>query len=675
MHTYKTDEKITFAHLLALLRFSFFTQFIMLAGIFLFRLFFYLSFAPDKIENVSLWEKIQAFWLGSRLDLSILGYTFAPIVLGIILLTFFQGSIAYKTVRAFFMLYLFVIDTLIGFILGIDYGYFAFFNEHITIFIFGFFNDDTVALLKIFWKNYPVVKILVAAIAYMLMLGFIIKKIFAISVSVSKRAYGVFFKTSILFGVTVLTFLSIRGTLGRFPINHWIEDVSSNRFVNEVRKNSVYALIDAVKNYKKSLKAKRDLVKEMGFANRIEEAFRIVTQKGSIDIENPEKNLLQTTPYNAKLQKLHPNVVVIQVESFGTPILKYQSEYFDIMRSLKKHFKEDILFTNFISAANGTIVSMEPMLLNLVARPNTIPYGQSLFQHISFPTAAAKVYAKSGYETRYLYGGELSWRNVGKFFALQGFDKVEGKVKIAKTLHLDKAKYFHDWGVYDQFLYKYIVKKLKKAKKPQFIYAMTTNNHPPFELYADYKSKTLTIDDNLSKHLKGEKERILKRLYDYQYALDMVGKFLDAIKSSPLAKNTVVVITADNNTIEGLMQYDDFYQESKQIPFYIYLPPSIKPNKIDTSTPGSHKDLFPTLYRLTLSNTAYEAIGSDLLDTTKLHCGINESGIVISRGGAFISGAPKNKKQEQCDRYRKAAIAVTDFLVKHRYKDQSKQGK
>ena len=36
------------------------------------------------------------------------------------------------------------------------------------------------------------------------------------------------------------------------------------------------------------------------------------------------------------------------VESFGMPILKYQSEEFNILGK-KKHFEEDLLFTNFIS--------------------------------------------------------------------------------------------------------------------------------------------------------------------------------------------------------------------------------------------------------------------------------------------------------------------------------------
>ena len=669
----KTDEKITFEHILYLLRSSVYVQLSLFVLMSLFRFVFYFSFIPNDVDEVPFSEILDAFFLGARLDLSILGYTLAPVVLVAIGLAFLQGKVSYLLVKRMIVGYLFVIDMLVSVIFAVDYGYYAFFNEHISIFIFGFFNDDTVALLKIFWKNYPVGMIFLASLLYVVSFFVVIKKIFSLS-SKRNKEYKVVSQVLILSGFLLGTFLIMRGSLGRFPISHWTEDVSSNYFVNQVRIEPVYALLDAVKNYKKSLKAKRDLVKEMGFEKSIDLAFKIVTnKKQKISLENPEVNLLRTTPKNEKLEHLHPNVVVIQVESFGMPILKYQNEHFDIMRHLKRHFKQDTLFTNFISAANGTIVSMEPMLLNLVARPNTIPYGQSIFQNMAFPTAAAKVYEKNGYETRFLYGGDLSWRNVGKFFIHQGFDHVEGKVKVAQTLHLNKPKYFHDWGVYDQFLYEYILKILQEAKGPQFIYAMTTNNHPPYELYRDYKSKKLIIDESLSQHLKGDREKIMKRLYDYQYALDMAGKFLDAIKSSPLAKNTVVVITADNNTFEGHLKFDDFYAESKKIPFYIYLPPSIRPQKqIDTSVPGSHKDLFPTLYHLTLSDTSYMAVGTDLLDPSVLHCGINESGIVITSEGAFQSGHAKNEIQRKCDRYRKATIAVSDFLVKHWYNEKNR---
>ncbi|WP_193110276.1 LTA synthase family protein [Sulfurimonas paralvinellae] len=540
--------------------------------------------------------------------------------------------------------------------------------------IFGIMDDDTKALWEIAVKNYNLTFVFTAVLLYMIAIYKLVSTFLFNIKPIHLSNFGLLKHITTFLFIAVLTFLAIRGSFGTFPIYHWTRDVTGNNFLNKVSKDSTYLLLQAYREYKKSKKGQRNYIKEMGYSGHIEDAFKLLSSKKEINSTNLYQAITYKTPSNLLLEKHPVNVVIIMVESFGTPILKYQSETFDIERRLKKHFQsDDIRFKNFISTANGTIVSMEPMLLNLIARPGSVPYGQSLFSGISFKQAGAKVYKKKGYETSYIYGGDLSWRNVGRFFPRQGFEHVEGKAKIEEELHLDPELATHDWGVYDKYLYNYIYKKLKNARKPQLIYAMTTNNHPPYVISKEYKSKKLILSKELKKHLKGDLDLIKKRLYDYQYALDMAGRFLDMIKSSPLAKNTVVVITADNNTIEGSMNYDNFLQESKQIPFYIYMPKSIKPKNIDLSTPGSHKDIFPTLYNLTLSDTSYIAVGSNLLDKNITHCGFNNSGIIVSREGAFMLNKPQNQEEQKCQQLYKASLAVTDYLVKTQLHQKDKK--
>ena len=119
----------------------------------------------------------------------------------------------------------------------------------------------------------------------------------------------------------------------------------------------------------------------------------------------------------------------------------------------------------------------------------------------------------------------------------------------------------------------------------------------------------------------------------------------------------------NNNTIEGIMHYDNFEEASKKIPFYLYLPEHIRPEAVTTDTPGSHKDLFPTLYALTLSNTSYTAVGSNLFDPESLHCGFNESGIIISATGAFRKNLPSDEQQRECDELYHATLAVGEHLI------------
>ena len=85
---------------------------------------------------------------------------------------------------------------------------------------------------------------------------------------------------------------------------------------------------------------------------------------------------------------------------------------------------------------------------------------------------------------------------------------------------------------------------------------------------------------------------------------------------------------------------------------------------INTKIAGSHKDIFPTLYNLTLSNQPYYSIGHSLIGDGNLHCGFNYENIIISSDGAFKLNRAKTKAQHKCQLYYKAAIAITGEIIK-----------
>ena len=50
------------------------------------------------------------------------------------------------------------------------------------------------------------------------------------------------------------------------------------------------------------------------------------------------------------------------------------------------------------------------------------------------------------------------------------------------------------------------------------------------------------------------------------------------------------------------------------MPFYVYAPPAYRANAVyDRERIGSHKDIMPTLYQLSLSQAPYFQSGCDLL--------------------------------------------------------------
>jgi phosphoglycerol transferase MdoB-like AlkP superfamily enzyme len=629
------------------------------------RLFIFVSHNTKSVENYS--DLLSALWLGFRLDGSILAYIMALSLLYLLVLWILRASKIIENSYVVFRYYLFIMLSIVSFMLIADIAYFSFFSEHITLMIFGIIDDDTAALFEIAKKNYNLTLIASALIIYLVGMYRFISYIFKKRPDLSSKTTPFLKQVGFFITLISLTTLIGRGSIGIFPLAKDIADVSDDPLINKLAKNGVYAMVDAYEQYTKSKDGSYDLIKMSGYKADIQEAFSLHVRH-KIDRENLIKNLVKTTPKNETLEKNPPHVVVIMLESFGLPILKYQSEEFDILRRLKKHFDEDTLFTNFISSSNGTIVSLEPLLLNITARPQSTSFAQSRYLNTSFKQASARVYEDAGYETSFVYGGDLSWRNVGSFMGRQGFKNTYGKAAISKALHVNKKEAYHEWGIYDKYTYDFVYEKLKNAKKPQFIFVLTTNNHPPYTISKEYNSKELHFSKELSEHISGDKTLAKERFQDYQYALDMAGKFLDKIKNSSLVKNTLVAITGDNNTVEGIMHYDNYYDETKKIPFYLYLPDSLHVKDINTSIAGSHKDIFPTLYNLTLSNRSYISIGENLLDYNALHCGFNDAGVLMANDGGFKVSKAKTALQKECDKYYKASLAVTEYLIKNQTK-------
>lgn len=655
-----------------------FKKILLIHGLFLllmtlFRVFFFYYYNTETDLEEYFRDILDAFILGMRIDLTVVGYIQLPITLILIAVYYIKSVAIINFMRAFFKYYLFVMYTIVLLFLLSDFAFYSYFKEHINILYFGLFDDDTKALLVTMWENYNVIGLLSLLI---IALGGIY---WSISKIMNFQDKTVFFSLSfrvsigIFLGMIALNVLVIRGTLGMYPLGKMIPNVSENRFINTLPQNGVRAFVSAYKVKQKFSKNKYDLMKQTGFDTNIEKAFKIHTHKNSINTADLLENIRYTTSLKEEAQKY--NVVVLMVESFGMPILKYQSEQFDILGELKKHFDEDILLTNMISAGNGTISSLEALLLNNTHRPGSFPLSQSHYKQTSFEYSPAFLYKKAGYETFFIYGGDLTWRDLGNFVSYQGYDKIEGKQTIASHLEQQKkgeSEYFHPWGIFDEYLYSDILKKLEQSDTKQFIFALSTNNHPPYNIPNGYKSKIKEYSEDLKNHISGNFDLAQQRFRSYAYALDQVGIFLNQLKKSKFKDNTIVVVTADNNTIDGIMKYDENHLfNSKNIPLYFYLPKTLHEQlEIDTTVTGSHKDIFPTLYNLTLSNTHYIAIGNNLFDKDIIHYGFNGSMVVSSK-----EGVKRFKNFDQKDamlEYYKATLAVQEYLLQQYMKKNEK---
>lgn len=146
----------------------------------IFRLFFFFYYLElDSLKDYHF-DIFNAFFLGFRIDLTVIGYIQVIPTLMLITLYYLKKEVFFKWFNTFLIYYLFVCYMVVTFLLCADFGFYSYFKDHINVLFFGLLDDDTKALMETFWQNYNVVLILSIFFAYAICLFLIIKKIFVL---------------------------------------------------------------------------------------------------------------------------------------------------------------------------------------------------------------------------------------------------------------------------------------------------------------------------------------------------------------------------------------------------------------------------------------------------------------------------------------------------------------
>jgi phosphoglycerol transferase MdoB-like AlkP superfamily enzyme len=596
---------------------------IYILGLFLFailRFVYLIRFGEDGIFNNYGDDIISSFITGMRFDTQILCYCFALIFI-LNFLLFIPKEKLRKFIISFSKVYSIIILSLLVFILFIDHQFYTYFQTHINILAYGFLEDDTSAVMASVWSDHPVIKLLLA-IALMVYVVFkLVVFIYNSSLEITKPLNSV-----VTIGLVLLMIglfgLGMRGSLGVFPLQVDDSTVSENRFINSLTLNGLFTLEKAIeeKNESRQPVYKTAIIKNSGYPNinSVLADFRSLT----VDSISGEKDFFETTAKDSLLENNPPNVIFILMESFGGYYFNFHSEKLNLFGSLEPHLNEGILFSNFLSSTQGTIYSLENILIN----KNHPILSNSNRRFDSFKSSIAFPYVNAGYTTTFITGGKLGWRNLQDFIPNQYFQKSYGKAKILKT---NPSATTNTWGVYDEYLFDDIFNQLNN-KNPQLIVALTTTNHTPYEIPSDYKPYSLEISDSLKNAIMANEDIAEANFKTYQYTNDCLGKFLTQLKASEFAENTIVAVSGDHNSY-ALFPLHNSTMEKKDnyiVPFFLSIPEKYKKAlHINEDRYGSHKDIFPTLINISLSNQKYFSLGNNLFSPTladSLFYGIND---------------------------------------------------
>ncbi|EAH8541870.1 LTA synthase family protein [Campylobacter coli] len=578
------------------------------------------DFIPNGLVDTKN-DFVLMYLLGAFHDVRFLSVAFLPFLLcGLLSLIFYRlkntlfSSIVFRLYKILSSIYIAFISCLcIGFSYA-KYYYYEIYKTKFDIFMFTLKDDNTREILSIIYQDYPILKILALMLIFGIFCIFLNLKILNLKLKTINLS---FFNVVILNLILIFVYvIALRGPFKHVALN--VQNYSFSKFnvVNDTMLNPIMAFFWALKQY------------------REEADLKVVTPLKAQELKNKLFDYLHQSPRNLKAEKNRPSVFINLMESFGFNLADFTNREHNFLGRLDRHFKEDFLFKRFLSSTNGTI----PSFANLFFISPFSNISTSKFQKTYLDLTPIAVYKKAGYKVIFISAGNGSWQNIKNYLNVLGVDEIIDENDLLQDYKEAKDSK-NGYGIADEFLYKKAYSLLQKNPHSTLIIALTISNHPPYNFSKNDLPKLENIPQSLLDMLPYEKDKQDNIIKAYTYANNEFGKFLDKVKQSSFKDNVIIAATGDHRVREMSIDLNSQKAFAYSVPFYLYIPRVLQNNiYYDKDRIGSHKDIFPTLYALSLSNVKYLSVGGRNMlaepSDEKLEFGIN--GVVwIDKKGVY----------------------------------------
>ena len=210
------------------------------------------------------------------------------------------------------------------------------------------------------------------------------------------------------------------------------------------------------------------------------------------------------------LNTRRPNILVILMEGFGGVFVEPLGGVPDVSPNLNRLAKEGIFFTNCYANSfrtdRGTLCTFSgyqsfPTLsvMKIPAKSRTLP-------------ALAEKLVKEGYQTDFLYGGDINFTNMKSYLLGSGYQKLTADTDFPLSQKQNA------WGLYN------VLKERKNG--PWHTAFLTLSSHEPFEV--PYHR----LNENIPNA--------------FAFTDDCLGKFIDRMKQLPQWKDLLIICLPDH---------------------------------------------------------------------------------------------------------------------------------
>jgi len=196
----------------------------------------------------------------------------------------------------------------------------------------------------------------------------------------------------------------------------------------------------------------------------------------------------------------------------------------DVTPNINRLSEEGVFFThcyaNSFRTDRGTVCALSGYLglptasvMKIPAKSRTMP-------------AISEELLKAGYQTDFLYGGDINFTNMKSYLLSKGYQRLTADVDFTLEERTSNV-----WGVNDDITFEHLYNELvqREEKGPWFTTFLTLSSHEPFEVpFGRFEDKVLNA---------------------FSYTDDCLGKFIDKLKQTPVWDNLLIVCLPDHGFV------------------------------------------------------------------------------------------------------------------------------
>lgn len=300
--------------------------------------------------------------------------------------------------------------------------------------------------------------------------------------------------------------IGIRGGLQQIPINESSAYFSDAEHLNLAATNPLWYLLNSVyksSNIKRNEFQFRDLVDAKNIATGLKSSGN-----DSLSLFTSQR----------------PNIVMIVLESWTADIIEPLGGDKNVTPFFTSLCNDGFLFKNIYASGRRTDQMFPSIISGFPAQPN-----HSIIRYSDKTTKLpflSRELVKAGYETAFLYGGELEFANMRSYLLQGGFKTIIGKEAFSSSEMNSK------WGAHDGAVFTKELELIQQLKKPFFSMILTLSTHEPFEvpMKAEFKGKT-------------ESDKFRNAAF---YTDKCLTSFFTVAKKESWYNNTIFILVADH---------------------------------------------------------------------------------------------------------------------------------